>query len=68
MFVYRWIGCSCDYEKCLAKISVKVHGNMVCVDFVDTSGYSGEVFLTPEKAKMLVEDLEKAIEYLKQRK
>jgi len=66
--MYRWISCSCGYKECKAKLSVKPHGLLVCVNVIDTNGHSYEVFLSVEKAKALLSDLERVIEIVEDRK
>jgi len=66
--MYRWIRCSCGYKECKAKLSVKPHGQLVCVDVIDTNGCPCEVFLSVEKAKALLSDLERVIEMVEDRK
>ena len=66
--MYRWISCSCGYKECKAKLSVKPHGQLVCVDVIDTNGCSCEIFLSVEKAKAFLSDLERVIEMVEGRK
>ena len=66
--MYRWISCSCGYGECKAKLSVKPCGQFVCVDVIDTNGRCCEVFLSAERAKALLSDLERVIEIVEGRK